>query len=177
MGRMRLTGYWQFRQPTQESLFPPLALASSGSLLPTMPGRSERIAATGRIASQSGKAGSRQGWQREPRFSTFPVAFRLVRLDRQPDGWTSFTRNDRTVAFFTPPPRLCFGAEVAARQQPEGREYAGAEKPNHWISDVEHSQIINRCCPESCTFKLDGKTFNCPVLLDCLVASRIRLRL
>ena len=42
-------------------------------------------------------------------------------------------------------------------------------KPNHWISDVEHSQNINRCCPESCTFKPDGKTDNFPAYLTALL--------
>jgi hypothetical protein len=110
----------------------------------------------------------------EPYSSTLRVSFRLVHLDRQPDGRTSFPRNQRPVAFLTPPPRPRFCAEVAARQQPEGGECAGADEPNHWMSDVEHSQNINRCFAESCTFKLDGKSSIYRILL---VASRRRLQL
>jgi hypothetical protein len=79
----------------------------------------------------------------EPYSSTLAVSFRLVHIHRQSDSRTSFPRYQRPVTFLTPPPRPCFGAKVAVRQQSEGGECAGADKPNHWISDVEHNQNIN----------------------------------
>jgi hypothetical protein len=90
--------------------------------------------------------------------STLPVAFRLAHIDRQPDGWALFPRNHRPVAFLTPPPRPCLGAETPAQQEKDDAEREDADEPKNWISHVQHSQNFNRCCANSCTFKPDGKS-------------------
>jgi hypothetical protein len=99
---------------------------------------------------------------KETASSTIPVAFWLARIYRQLDGWASFPRNHRPVASFTPPPRPRFGAEVAAHQEQHDGEHDDADEPKDWISDVEHSQNVDRCCAKSCTFEPDGKSGSRP---------------
>jgi hypothetical protein len=89
--------------------------------------------------------------------STFAVPLRLAHIDRQPDGWALFPRNHRPVAFVTPPPRPCLGAETPAQQEKDDGERNAADEPKYWVSHVQHSQSSNRCCADSCTFNTDGK--------------------
>ena len=96
--------------------------------------------------------------------STLPVAFWLACVDRQLDGRALFPRDHRPVAFLTPTPRPCLGAEMPAQQEEDDAEGEDADEPYHWISDVEHSQNINRCCAKSCTFKPDGKRGPAPLV-------------
>jgi hypothetical protein len=90
--------------------------------------------------------------------STLAVAFWLVHIHGQPDGWALFPRNHRSVALIASPPRPRLRAEVTAQQEQDEAEAEAANEPNNGISDVEHTQNINTCCANSCTFKPDGKS-------------------
>jgi hypothetical protein len=90
--------------------------------------------------------------------STLAVALRLVHIRCQPDAWALFARDHRPVAFLTPPPRPGLRAKVTAQQKQDDAERKDANEPNNWTSDVQHSQNVDRCCANSCTFKPDGKS-------------------
>src|ERR1035437_3866976 len=95
--------------------------------------------------------------------STLLVALGFVHINRRPDGRAVLLRNHRPVAFPTPPPLPCLGAEVTAQQEQEDTERGDADDPKNWISYVDHSQNFNRYCAKSCTTKPDGKTGPVPV--------------
>ena len=90
--------------------------------------------------------------------STLAVAFWLVHIHGQPDGWALFPRDHRPVAFLTSPSRPRLRAEVTAQQEQDDGERDDADEPKNWMADVQHSQNFNRCCGHSCTFNTNGKS-------------------
>jgi hypothetical protein len=86
-----------------------------------------------------------------------PAAACTVAAKKRLRLWAALLRNHRPVALPTPPPRPRLGAEVAAHQEQHDGEHEDGDKPENWISDVEHNQNVDRCCAKSGTFEPDGK--------------------